>query len=403
MKKIIVSGGWGYGNLGDNAILSGLLGAIDDLMGKHYFRILSFSTEEIEHNHGMAASVSIHRIMENERSFPNWLQRRVPFLRKSFRSIEKLAPEQMAEIGGADLLVLSGGGYFNGAWPSMADSQYAMIRRAKESGAKIVILGQSIGPFNRGEINGRLAEHLQMVDMIAVRDQVSYEICKDALGSEANLRLTADLANLLPNKERKVLEDNHSLPARLGVMVQYPRAKNSKHSTRTRTRSKTKDDYFAEVSESIVRFARGKSIEVDVIPSTTWDRQACKDVTAALQREGCKARYQQPENVGEFISLCQGVDLMFSTNMHPLIIASTAAIPLVALSYHFKTDHFMTEIGLEDRVLDIDRFTTMDVLDLLESTWANRVALSDVVRSKQKGLRDLSAASIDMLREYIAP
>lgn len=401
MKKILISGGWGYGNIGDNAILAAFLNAASPHFSDSDWKILSYDQTEIEVNHGIKAEISIHRLIENRKILPQRLARILPVRRMKLEHIVKFASRELCQIGDADILVMCGGGYFNGAWPSMADAQYALIRAAKERGTKTMILGQSLGPFSETEIQGELARHLKMVDVVAVRDQISFEICKSVLGDVDNLHLTADLANLLPvgfSGKNLVANDR----PKLGLMVQYPRAKHSKNNLMSRNRKQSRENYFNEIVSAVTRFVCNTAFDVVVIPSTSWDRGACKVIHALLLAQGVQATYKEPQVVTDFIAECQGVSMMLSTNMHPLIIAATAAVPVVALSYHYKTDHFMSELGLSDYVRDIDDFSADILMDLLTTAWQKRDQIAELIQKNHIRLKASAQVNIDLFAAMVA-
>ena len=61
----------------------------------------------------------------------------------------------------------------------------------------------------------------------------------------------------------------------------------------------------------------------------------------------------------------QNVDIMVSTNMHPIILAATSNIPSIALSYHYKVDDYMASLGLDKFLLKIDDFTSNKLSQLI--------------------------------------
>ena len=68
---------------------------------------------------------------------------------------------------------------------------------------------------------------------------------------------------------------------------------------------------------------------------------------------------------------------MLSTNMHPIILASAAGIPCVAISYFYKVDDFMESIGLQRFVIRIDKINEAALVPLAQDALNSRHSIHD--------------------------
>lgn len=160
MSKVVLSGYYGFGNLGDEAILLGLAGG---LQGKgHQVTILSENPTLTMQIHGFRAQ---SRVMG---ALPAILQSRA---------------------------LISGGGGLLQDKTSFRSLQYylGLIRLARKLGKKVIVYGQSIGPLStRGQ--QEVARTLRGLP-IAVRDSTSQDLL---LSMNIQSTLVADAALLLP-------------------------------------------------------------------------------------------------------------------------------------------------------------------------------------------------------------
>jgi polysaccharide pyruvyl transferase CsaB len=188
--KLLINGYYGYGNLGDEAILSGLVSQLRD---SHRITVLSGKPAETRRLHGVAA-------------VPRYWA----------------APLALWQ---SEVLISGGGGLLQDKTSSRSLQYYlGLIDLAKKLRKRVIVYGQSIGPLSAA---GRraVAEVLKNVP-IAVRDRASQQLLAD-LGLDA--KLVADAALLLeaepvlPSKTILLLP-RHSYPDVTDALIQVARA-----------------------------------------------------------------------------------------------------------------------------------------------------------------------------------
>jgi polysaccharide pyruvyl transferase WcaK-like protein len=402
MKSIYLTGGWGYGNLGDNAILSGMLKTFSERLPNHKIYITSKSPGEIFRNHGVTAEKSIHGLLRNRNPLAagRWLA--IALWRLSGYRI-MLSPALRTHVElmkKSAAVVLGGGGYFTDDWMDMLRARYVEIEMAHTLGIPVVIYGQTVGPFSDQTLNASLSKYLNMVTFIAHRDVQSRGILVRSNYPLPSSILSADEANLLTPEPASERTANQRSKLIIGVMAQKFRPHlgpegRSPAGAITNEASYIKN--FVEALEMVNR--RRTDLVFKFIPSTSWDMRVCHDVAKKLSSiiGADKIEILGMVKASEFISACQNVDIMVSTNMHPVILASTAAKPSVAISYHYKLDDYMSSVGLEKYITRIDDFSSTSLSTLVLEIMDRYQELAEKVSSLQPEVAKMARHNCDSL------
>lgn len=157
--RVLVSGYYGFGNMGDEALLAGLLGQLKELGAEPL--VLSSDPAATEQEHGVEA---FHRYRE----LPRALLR-------------------------ADAVLSGGGGLLQDTTSSRSLSYYlTVLRLARLLGRRTAVYGQSVGPLSPAGLR-RTAGVLRRMP-VAVRDRQSQELLA---GAGVDTSLVADPALLL--------------------------------------------------------------------------------------------------------------------------------------------------------------------------------------------------------------
>jgi polysaccharide pyruvyl transferase CsaB len=165
-RRLLLGGYFGSGNLGDDAILLGLL---EGLAGRgHDVTVLSGNPEETSRLYGVRT-----------------VQRR------NLRLVRET-------IAGHDALVYGGGSLFQDSTSIRSVLYYhGLVAWAKKAGKKVALVGQGVGPV-RSFLGRRLtARAFGLADAVAVRDPASAALLRE-LGVPAAPVVAADPAFLLP-------------------------------------------------------------------------------------------------------------------------------------------------------------------------------------------------------------
>lgn len=402
-SSIYLVGGWGYGNRGDNAILEAMLQSISQKIPSAKFVVTSYSIEETKVNHNVDAILSLHSLLT--------IRLRKPFSLAIFRWLAivlwrlsgykiMLSPalnQHVKLIADSDVVVMGGGGYFNDAWKDMLRVLYFIIEVASVKNTPAMIYGQTVGPFAENSVASQLRHYLSKLSGIAYRDVQSKKIV-DLCEQASISALTADEANLLTKRESaQISADVPQL--NVGVMIQKFRPHLGVQGETPQGRISDKQMYIQEVVDALLLIhERHQNIHFFVIPSTTWDEPMCQLIYSKLQERNIRNINLMPNLTADhFIAICQNIDVMISTNMHPVILAATANKPSIGLSYHYKLDDYMTSIGLEDYLLRIDNFSTIQLADKFDHLIEQLPLIKSSLSVKHNNIKLLAQGNSDML------
>jgi polysaccharide pyruvyl transferase WcaK-like protein len=301
----------------------------------------------------------------------------------------------------AKVVLFGGGGYFNDAWPDMLRSMYVAIEMAKASRTPVVVYGQTVGPFSDKTISDTLANALNGVTRVAYRDIQSKRVLDKAGVPENKCVFTADEANLIAFKAWQRPKELNGVKVLVGVMTQEFRPHLGTSGASPKGRIGDAEAYERELVKTLVELNKTvDGVGFLFIPSTTWDEKQCARIHEKTRRCGIeKSAFLSNSQTKDFIGACQSVDVMLSTNMHPIILAATAARPCIAISYHYKLDDYMASIGLEEFVVRIDAFDSISLCSKIVRAIDQRPALSSIISQKHRLVRAKASHNLSALRE----
>lgn len=169
MARLLLAGYLGCGNLGDDAVLLGLIHGLRPY--GHTFTVMSGAPDETYRVHGLPS---------------------VP--RRDRAAFRKAIAE-------SDALVFAGGSIFQDATSLRSVFYYAsLVSEAKRAGKRVMLVGQGVGPLRRTLGKRWAAAAFEKADAVVVRDPASAQTLK-ALGVNRPVRLGADPAFLLPEPQ----------------------------------------------------------------------------------------------------------------------------------------------------------------------------------------------------------
>lgn len=378
-RSFYITGGWGYGNKGDNAIFEGMRQSFSEAFPSERLIVTSYSRQEMREQHSIDAIESVHRLLGKRA--PLGLFRWLGVMIWRMSGLKMLLVPSLKRhqklMQNASAVVMGGGGYFNDAWPDMLRSRYVEIDLARSVGTPIIIYGQTVGPFSQQTINRSLKRYLGYVQRIAYRDAQSLKVLEAADVPESKRVLSADEANLLSVRPAVVPKSPGKLL--VGVMAQKFRPHLGPSGPSAPGSIPDEETYIQRVTDGLLLLAEARpDVEYVFIPSTRWDEPVVEDVANRVKSilQDRVTMVSDPD-ANQFISLCQNVDLMISTNMHPVILATTASVPSIAISYHYKLDDYMASVGQGDSIHKIDDFAADAIFENAKTILNSRAEIRE--------------------------
>lgn len=296
MKKILLAGYYGFGNLGDEAILEMFLKIFNESSNIEEVTVLSGNSKETINRYNVS---SINRY-------------NIPVLIKNIIKV--------------DALVFGGGSLLQDVTSRRSIMYYlSLIKIAKLFNKKVYLLSQGIGPIVHNNIKKHASKILRSVDYITVRDYRSLNILIDMGIDRDKIKFSADPVIALCSDNKKVNEQiNNKVCFSL---------RNWKEFNFTNDICEVVNKlYNVGIESTFMCFHHNLDISLhDEIKDKLGDK--AKFITHRL-------------NTTEAMNIIKEMDLLVGVRLHSLILAASAYVPLIALSYDPKIDEFLKCLNL---------------------------------------------------------
>jgi polysaccharide pyruvyl transferase WcaK-like protein len=347
--RIVALGYQGWGNLGDEAILTGIE------------RLLRDAPVVVE-------AVLSGPLPETISAFP--AARRIP--------IPRLLPTPAAlrSLWRADGLVLSGGGLIHDHWWSIIPRYLVWVLLARALGRRVVWLGVGAGPIRRRPLRwlARLAAWAST--LVMVRDRQSAELLG---GPCPHIRVVPD-----PGIFNDPPSTDHPREG-LALIVRSP--------------VPAPADGVAVLAERIIGLLDAAD-EAGLRSSIV--SMAGKADAAIADALGAAGRTVEPlgPTPGAAIDRLAQFDGVVSVRLHGLLLAALAGTPCVAVAYDAKVRSVAEQLGIGDQVVGLAALDGPDVLSALADlgTPERRHEVADRVEALRRQRIEIAAAIVSALR-----
>lgn len=313
--KIVISGYYGFGNAGDEAMLSAIVRSVRALYP-------GASITAISGDPGKTASIfhihAVHRFS---------------------------GPAILQALWQSDLLISGGGSLLQDVTSSRSLFYYlSIIMMALFLRKKVFLYAQGIGPVHRGWPRRLLAWVLNRVSAITVRDESSKTFLA-SIGVASDVTVTADSVLSLPQvslEEGKTILEEAGIDRTKGKVIGIS------------VRSWQDGTSWAEEFHAYVKAVEEKGCQVVFIPMQYPDDAAAAECIADGTGENAHV-LKRPLSVEDLMSVIGNVDLLIGVRLHALIFAALMHTPFIGISYDPKIDNFLQSIG-EKAIFPISAF-----------------------------------------------
>ncbi len=310
--QLIISGYYGFGNLGDESLL--------DIIAKTFAR--------------EAPGVKIAALTRKSRK-----DRR----RTGLKCISRInVPGYFHHVKRAKLLVSGGGSLLQDTTSKRSLRYYiSVIRGAQLYKTKVAVLANGIGPISDPACRQLTGKVLNTVDHISVRDpQSAAEL--ERLGVTVPVDLRADPAFLIERAKESRLG---AVRASLGLKGDYFVVSLRKMPT-SRKNNAVSTRLNEEILEGSVQFCRAIAEKYHLTPvilpmQESWDRDICRSLAEKVP----SSVLYRPEGAAELIGILGGARFVVGMRLHSVIFASSAGVPVIGLSYDPKVNGMMEALG----------------------------------------------------------
>jgi teichuronic acid biosynthesis glycosyltransferase TuaH len=381
-KTILIAGYYGFGNVGDEAILSAMLGDLRERAGDANFIIISGNPAETAAKFGVSA---VH-----------------------WQDINALLQAGKS----SDLIILGGGGLFQDHWGvpmgTMLTPYHGGISFYSAFGLlallyqkPFMIYSVGVGPVTSEEGKELTRWTFDLADLCCVRDQESKDLLVSMGIPAEKVVVTADPAvNLsFSSPAANDILRAHRLQAATPLLGVCVRNWGDDESARR---------WKQELAATLDRFLENQNAHIVFIPFQVLPRALENDHAAAQEVFSMMKRQAQvtllpdtaaPETIKALLSHCQ---LVVGMRLHSLIFAAGTSVPAVALVYDPKVRNFMSMIGLSEFALELDSFTQEQLYRVLETAWLQQSRTRETLETHMRELRASAKKATEMALHLLA-
>ncbi|MBV9148227.1 MAG: polysaccharide pyruvyl transferase CsaB [Candidatus Eremiobacteraeota bacterium] len=357
--QFLLSGYYGFGNLGDEALARVIVSELRRRYPYAGVDILSAHPELTAHELGV-------------RSTP----------RAQFGAVREA-------IGRADVVLSGGGGLLQNATSLRSLLYYAgILRAANKARRKSMIFAQSIGPL---DFFGKrvVQQWCKGTSRATVRDERSKQLLS-SLVHDLPIERTADPVFLYDDEATIDLTAHGVDTSAPLVLVAVRKSPGFQNAARAIARAV---DRLANVHHAHVAFLPLGGLE-DAQSATTLIRK-CKSSPVLLPLT----------DIGTACALIRGAFAVIGMRLHALIFAIRYGVPFLAVAYDPKVSALCDDIAYPLPALwqsDAPRsFVERDVDALVDRLWNERETLATSVRSHAQEMRRLAERNFEVLDELV--
>jgi len=293
--KIGISGSYGGMNLGDEAILEGILGQLRASVDAE-ITVFSRNPQDTMARHQVEHTVPVRSLTRRE-----------------------VAPE----IAKLDLFVLGGGGIL---YDRDAETYLREVSIAAELGVPVFLYAISAGPLTTSPARLAVREILNAAKpVIAVRDRLGYRLLED-VGVAPEIHLTADPAFLLEPEEFSV----EALHAE-GVDFDRHLVGFSVREPGPAAPDIDPEEYYALLANAADFMVQRYEAEVVFVPMEKADVQHSHAVVAHMRNAERAEILRRRYSPRQILDLMGRFDPAVGMRLHSLIFAALRATPFAAL------------------------------------------------------------------------
>ncbi len=356
--RVLLSGYYGFGNLGDEALLEVIVAQMRARFPLMQLNVLSATPEDTAKEFGIEAT-------------PRW----------NMRSVRDA-------IGRADVVLSGGGGLLQTATSARSIVYYAgILREAIRQRRKAMIFAQSIGPL---DLLGRIVvrSFCRGLDYATVRDTRSLRLLQSLL-PQTPIERTADPVFLYDAPVEEVDLSSEGLGSEPYAVVSVRKVSN------------LRDGQHA-IARAVDRLAQAHGVRVAFLP---LGGASDAEVSTTIIRLCKSAPMLLPEcPLARAAAILRGARVVIGMRLHALILAARFGVPFLAIPYDPKVASLCDDLGYPlDPLWTPGKPAPSDpaVDALVDRLMSQRDVLAAALREKVEEIRAAAARNFDVLGELM--
>jgi len=282
--------------------------------------------------------------------------------------------------------------YWAITWWTMLFERMIEVSVASFMRKPLVMFPNSVGPFKTrlGFFMSKLA--LNNFDALIIREAVSFNLLK-GLGVVPKMTLTSDAA-LLFSADKSVPVRKFSSPT-IGVSIGVYNQSISE---------KDFQNFLDSNARALDRVVDVYDLDVCFLPHFITgfenDDFEVSNIVKSRMKNGDRARVFKIDSLDEFKLCLEQMQLLLTSKMHPMVLATSGYVPTVCIAYDHKQTGFLNNLGLTECLIplkDVDSETIFSkVKNVVESKERIVALLKEKIPVLQEEVKDA-------MREVLRP
>lgn len=371
-RKIIISGYYGFGNCGDEAILLAMIQQFSDIVPKEDIIVLSNDPDKTRLQYGVS---SIFRL-------------------NPFHIYVQMKKSAIFVSGGGGLLQDVSGRGFSIIYYS------SLIILAQLLKIPSIVFGQGIGPV-KSRINKNLIK-LAMVksNLIIVRDKQSQLLLEEIGVRDRSIFVYPDSSFLLKTEEisEDILKKNELKPRtgelnnniNIGIVI-----RNCKEIEKNYMQ---KVEQIAGVADHLI--VKHKA-NLSFLPfQIENDLPLINDIVEKMNHSPVEY-FDREIGPDQMIPLISEFSIIIGMRLHSIIFATITNKPFIALDYDPKVKNYVNSLGLPELLLNIEQLTIKNIDNKLKYIYDNQEKIIQILHCATKEYRDNVKMGFEKLKNIL--
>lgn len=347
MSDIIISGYYGLGNSGDEALLESIVADLKSINPDITITALSGNAKQTKERYGI----------------------------KTVNRFNLFAI--LREFKSAKLLLSGGGTLIQDATSTKSLIYYlSIISLAKKMGLKTMLYANGMGPISDKNVK-KVHKVLNKTDLITLRENVSMEEIRRCNITEPKVLVTADPAfNLIASDSEKARE----------ILGEYSIGEDVKTVAVSVRESKNAPEHFEEdLAEALDRVAEEGYLPVFIPMQRSLDLDISLRVASKMKK---KSKVIDTEiSVCDMLALIGRCSIACGMRLHMLIFASVMNVPMAGIAYDPKIKGFM-EYMHQKNFVELSEFSFDSFVKVLKDVLDNSEQLRNQLENELVPIRE---------------
>lgn len=365
--KIVLSGFYGLGNTGDEAILKAIVDNLRAELDNPDITVFSLSPEQTARDYHVK---SVYRGWRHEN------KKKVKALRE------------------ADLLISGGGGLLQDTYPTKflfgpLPYYLLIVFLAKLCRTKVMFFSQGIGPVTSRWGKILMKVFANRADFVTVRDEYSKDYLHSLGVKRPETVVTADIVFAFKSDEDTTAYDSLNLSGDERIVAVAPRPW-----------FEHEDEYIEKLAWVLDALIEQRGVLPVFVPmEPPYDTNISKKVMAKMKFADQTRLLGDQFSPNEFYNFIAKADLTIALRLHALIFAALSNVPHIGLSYDRKVESFLKRSGMWDKSFPLGAFTKEQLLENALYTLDNQEEVKQMIEPNVDILRKEAKRNVDLLKE----